>query len=128
MARRKHDDAFLQYLKDDSAQATGTNKKIRRTSSLEILGPATKECSSCMSRLDIQNFPSRVHAGAIQHQSEVCQSCWEENLQVAVEEQAPDRISCAECELILDESDIKELARKEVYDKYVNLLTSPRLH
>ena len=119
MSRRKHNEAFPTESKRDGAQANDDRKRIRPSFNWRSLvrEPRTRECSVCVSDLTIDNFPPTVHSGAAQHKSEVCESCWEEHLRTAVEVLETDQIRCAQCDLILSEPDVQQLASKEVHSK-----------
>ena len=119
MSRRKHEEAFPTDSKNDDAQADGDRKRIRpffNWGSL-VRKPPTRECSVCVSDLPMDQFPPTIHSETAQHKSEVCKSCWEEHLRIAVEEVETNRIRCAQCDTVLNEPEVHLLASQEVHSK-----------
>ena len=108
MSRRKHDEAFPAGSNRDGAQANGDRKWIRPSFNWRSLVQElyTRECSVCVSDLSLDDFPPKIHSGGAQHTCEVCESCWEEHLRIAVEELETDQIRCAQCDLMLSEPDV----------------------
>lgn len=69
----------------------------------------TKECTVCSKAAFVDQFPKSPHAGSEKHGRDVCFSCWEQHIRSEVDSKEWNEVSCAPCDHILGEGDIKNL-------------------
>ncbi|KAF2162566.1 hypothetical protein M409DRAFT_27188 [Zasmidium cellare ATCC 36951] len=69
----------------------------------------TKECTICAGDVFANQFPKIPHADAAEHARDVCFKCWEQHLHSELENKEWNQISCAQCDHILTEAEIKKL-------------------
>lgn len=81
-----------------------------------------KECTLCCIEVALNRFPKAPHAGHEQHGRNVCFKCWEQHLQVELNNKEWNNISCPECDKALEEHEIKKLDTsfvRPIYERYV---------
>jgi hypothetical protein len=80
----------------------------------------TKKCSVCLEDLLDTAFPAEeLHGGSKTHVSSCCSSCWQEHIQVSVNNGRGTTVGCADggCRRKLTEQDMSRLADRKTYDK-----------
>lgn len=80
------------------APAKAPRPKMKRT-----------ECAICARDLPNTVFP--ILSNKCDHTRETCRKCWNEWLKSQIESVPADQIACTQCSRILEESDIRRLAR-----------------
>ena len=72
----------------------------------------------CEQKVEWQ-FPSTRHVdeNRTSHEDEVCMICWNTHLQTQIEDKATDQIRCAQCNVQLDEPEIRMLANQATYNR-----------
>lgn len=78
------------------------------------------KCTTCDRTLPVMSFPKFPEGSNCKHERETCKRCWRQWLAVQVETKSFNQISCAQCENILGQSQIKALATSQVYQKYLD--------
>ena len=77
------------------------------------------ECTTCARDLPLAQFPKLPEDGSCTHDNDTCKRCWHQWLQSQVASKTPDQISCAQCSNVLGQGEIRALATKKVYERYV---------
>lgn len=72
------------------------------------------DCTICARQLGTSAFP--ILSPKCDHKRETCRKCWNEWLQSQIGTVPADHIACTQCTRILDQSDIKRLARPAAYE------------
>jgi len=80
---------------------------------------ATRVCTTCARDLPLAQFPKLPEDGSCTHDNDTCKRCWHQWLQSQVASKTPDQISCAQCSNVLGQGEIRALATKKVYERYV---------
>lgn len=76
---------------------------------------ARKECVKCCNDVVANRFPQLCHVKAQQHVSKVCFGCWDQHLKTEVENKGFEGVSCPQCSHLLQEPEVRRLARKSTY-------------
>lgn len=91
-------------------------------------------CSTCEEDLPSAAYLSATEGTKCHHEIRMCARCWDEWLTTQVASNNASDILCAECNNVLEQSDIKALASQEVFDRYLNaelravLSSDPNFH
>lgn len=100
----------------------GTLKR-ERTDDGDVKPPkrvmARKECTVCCEDTALNQFPKLPHVNTRQHSSDVCNGCWDLHLKSEVENNGFEKIGCPQCSQLLQEPEVRKLARKSTYAEYV---------
>ncbi|CZT24950.1 uncharacterized protein RCC_10679 [Ramularia collo-cygni] len=96
-----------QHLPPDGPPKTRQKKKTKRS-----------ECSICNRSLANSAFPKI--SDKCDHTRDTCRKCWNAWLKEQIDSVAADQIGCVQCSRILEESDIRKLARPASYAAYLD--------
>lgn len=76
------------------------------------------ECSICTRNMPLSSFP--ILSAKCEHPRETCRKCWNDWLKAQIDTIRAEKIKCVQCPRILDQSDIKRLARPAAYETYLD--------
>ena len=74
-------------------------------------------CASCNDELPVARFPEPPEGGVCTHDVDICSNCWEKWLEVQVATKAVNRITCAQCDCVMDQARVRMLATARVYER-----------
>lgn len=77
-------------------------------------------CTTCERDLPANQFPKQTEGSQCKHDRETCKKCWHQWLDVQVATKGSDQISCAACNVVLGQNEIRALATSAVYEKYLD--------
>lgn len=88
-------------------------------SALAVLTTKMKRtrCSTCDRNLPTAQFPKHPEGSKCEHERETCRRCWHQWLEAQVASKPFDQISCAQCNNILAQGEIRTLAMPAVYQR-----------
>ena len=79
---------------------------------------ARKECTVCSDDVATNRFPKLPHVGALKHEHNTCLTCWDRHLRAEIDNgKKYDQVSCPQCDQLLQESEVRALARKSTYSE-----------
>ena len=76
-----------------------------------------KDCTTCDRTLPLAQFARHPEGSKCTHDRNTCKKCWRQWLQAQVASKPFDQITCAQCNNVLSQGEVRALATKKVYDK-----------
>lgn len=81
--------------------------------------PSLKFCVICDDHQASDQFPSVPELCAESHGSDACAYDWDVYLEMQIDSQRPDRITCIQCSNALSQADIRRLCTGQTYEKFL---------
>lgn len=108
------------------AQALTKNITVVMESSLlarELIVPLSgeQECSVCLTTFTGDAFPRKRISTSCKHGSFTCLACLKQSLEIQVQENPWDHITCPECPAMIAYQGVKEFASPQAFERYLHL-------
>jgi len=81
------------------------------------MGVTKQKCTTCDRSLAVATFPKHPQGSRCNHRRETCRRCWHQWLQSQVEHKQWDQITCAQCNNVLGQSEVKARATPPTFQK-----------
>ncbi|KAF1990162.1 hypothetical protein K402DRAFT_325645 [Aulographum hederae CBS 113979] len=88
---------------------------------MTVEAPTTKTCTTCLDELRPFEFPLVLPTSKCKHRNQTCSICLQKWIASCLEDKGWDHITCPECTVTLEHSDVRAFASVETFQKYDTL-------